>query len=64
MIYDIISYILIGVLFVAMMIPLVALLRKTSKEQKRLDEAKTEKKDQPHKLKEDDYYAFGKLKSS
>jgi uncharacterized protein YoxC len=63
MIYDIISYILIGALFIAMIIPLIALLRKTNKEQRDLDEVKTTKKDQPHKLKAD-YFSLSRLKSS
>jgi hypothetical protein len=61
MIYDIISYILIGALFFAMIIPLIALLRKTNKEQRDLDEVKASKKDQPHKLKE---FALSRLKST
>lgn len=44
MTYDVISYILIGSLFVSLMVPLIALLRKSSKEQKLLDEAKAAKK--------------------
>lgn len=64
MIYDIISYILIGALFFAMIIPLIALLRKTNKEQKDLDEVKTTKKRQTPKLKDDDYLALSRLKSS
>lgn len=41
MIYDIISYVVIGGLFIATIIPLIALLRITIKEQRELDEAKT-----------------------
>jgi hypothetical protein len=43
MIYDIISYILIGGFFTAAMIPLIALLRKTNKEQRDLDKVKASK---------------------
>lgn len=57
MIYDIISYILIGGLFTAIMIPLIALLRKTGREQKHLDEVKTAKKSEAQLAKED-MYAF------
>lgn len=42
--YDIISYILIGSLFTAIMIPLVALLRKSVQEQRDLDGGKGAKK--------------------
>lgn len=55
--YEIISYVLIGGLFTAIMIPLVALLRKTKQEQKHLDEVKTSKKSEPRPAKED-VYAF------
>ena len=42
--YDIISYILIGSLFTAIMVPLIALLRKSVREERRLEESKTAKK--------------------
>ena len=41
---DIISYILIGSFFTAIMVPLVALLRKSVREERRLEESKTIKK--------------------
>lgn len=49
---DIISYILIGILFIAVIIPLIALLVKSLKEQKELDEVKPVKKPNPRQLAE------------
>lgn len=46
--YDIISYVLIGSIFTAVMVPLIALLRKSIREQKNLDEVKRAKKSSPH----------------
>ncbi|HEY0653798.1 MAG TPA: hypothetical protein VGD65_11750 [Chryseosolibacter sp.] len=40
---DLISYILIAILFVAIMVPLIALLVKSLKEQKELDKGKSAK---------------------
>ena len=53
--YDLISYILIGSLFTAIMVPLIALLRKSVREERRLEESKTAKKpktplEQPEEL--------------
>ncbi|MBT1699896.1 hypothetical protein KK083_23620 [Fulvivirgaceae bacterium PWU4] len=62
MIYDIISYIVIGGLFAATIIPLIALLRQTIKEQRELDEAKNSKKMEPHQLKTESY-VFSSAKS-
>jgi hypothetical protein len=62
MIYDIISYLAIGVIFTSTMIPLIALLRKSIKEQRELDEAKTSKKTEPHQLKAESY-VFSSAKS-
>ena len=42
--YDVISYVLIGSFFIAIMIPLVALLRKSIREEKSLGEGKNIKK--------------------
>jgi hypothetical protein len=47
---NLISYILIGILFVAIIIPLIALLVKSLKEQKELDEVKPVKKSNPRQL--------------
>lgn len=53
--YEIVSYALIGGLFTAIMVPLVALLRKSLREQKRLDEVKAAKKRNPHQLERQSY---------
>lgn len=42
--YDVISYILIGSIFTAIMVPLIALLRRSIREKKSLDEVRHEKK--------------------
>ena len=60
--YDIISYILIGVFFTAAIVSLIALLRKTIKEQRELERSKATKKDQPHQLKTESY-VFSSAKS-
>jgi hypothetical protein len=56
---NLISYILIGILFVAIIIPLIALLVKSLKEQKELDEVKPAKKSNPRQLVDHDSpYAY------
>lgn len=42
--YEVISYVLIGGLFTAIMVPLIALLRRSVREERRLKESKTPKK--------------------
>lgn len=42
--YDVVSYVLIGGLFTAIMVPLIALLRKSMREEKHLRESKAAKK--------------------
>lgn len=42
--YEVVSYVLIGSLFTAIMVPLIALLRKSVQEERRLQEGKTAKK--------------------
>lgn len=42
--YEVISYVLIGGLFTAIMVPLIALLRKSIREEKRLKESEAAKK--------------------
>ncbi len=44
MTYEVISYVLIGSLFTAIMIPLIALLRKSVREERDLRESQTAKK--------------------
>jgi hypothetical protein len=53
--YEVVSYVLIGGLFTAIMVPLIALLRKSMQEERRLKESKTAKKpktplEQPEEL--------------
>ena len=56
--YDIISYILIGSLFVALAVPVIALLVKSSREQKDLDERKAAKKSKGTKVKNEGSYSL------
>jgi len=57
MTYDVISYILIGGLFVSLMAPLIGLLVRSAKEQKHLDEVKDAKK-RKTPLTEQDVYSL------
>jgi hypothetical protein len=55
--YDILSYILIGSFFTAVMVPLIVLLRKSVREEKRLRESETTKKsDTPQQQKKELVY--------
>lgn len=58
MTYDIISYILIGSLFLSLAVPVIALLVKSFREQKQLDEVEAGKKPKATISRKEDMYSM------